>query len=164
MTNLLKRTKDTVDFVYGILSAEPGGVELHPSSLGYYESIIVRLLLKKKILKKELLRDAGRGRRYKYIWNPVAMAPTENLYQTIKNELESFNREHHKKYRGKKPCVGSQNYDAEPLKKIQPSSLFSAPSPSLDKFTSQELWDELKKRGYGIEGERLVIVKREYLN
>lgn len=31
-------------------------------------------------------------------------------------------------------------------------------------FTDQELWDELKKRGYTAEDNRLVIVKKEYLN
>lgn len=31
-------------------------------------------------------------------------------------------------------------------------------------FTSQQLWDELKKRGYRIEGDKLVYIKKEYLN
>ena len=31
-------------------------------------------------------------------------------------------------------------------------------------FTSQQLWDELKKRGYQIEGDKLVYVKKEYLS
>ena len=33
----------------------------------------------------------------------------------------------------------------------------------LDRFTAQELWDELKRRGYAIEEQRLVQVRKEYL-
>lgn len=45
----------------------------------------------------------------------------------------------------------------------EPISVSTGFSP-FDGFTDQELWDELKKRGYTIEDNRLVIVKKTYLN
>lgn len=42
-------------------------------------------------------------------------------------------------------------------------SVFTGFAP-LDGFSDQELWDELKKRGYSIEDNRLVIVKKSYLD
>lgn len=45
----------------------------------------------------------------------------------------------------------------------QPTSVFTGFEP-LDGFSDQELWDELKKRGYSIEDNRLVIVKKTYLD
>ena len=35
--------------------------------------------------------------------------------------------------------------------------------PSLDPFSDQELWDELKRRGYSADGNGLFIVKKSYL-
>lgn len=45
----------------------------------------------------------------------------------------------------------------------EPTTVFTGFAP-LDGFTDQELWDELKKRGYSIEENRLVIVKKTYLD
>lgn len=44
-----------------------------------------------------------------------------------------------------------------------PKTVFTGFGP-FDGFSDQELWDELKKRGYSIEDNRLVIVKKTYLD
>ncbi len=140
----IKFVKETIDLIYGLTSegVYVGGFKNETSRFRR----VVSILVKRGSLIKE-----GSPRYMTYRWNPVAMAPTKKFIISIASELIEENRKHQRKsYHKKKVSEG------KPL----PGDLQKA---SLDYFTIQQLWDELKRRGCSIEDNQLVLVKREVI-
>lgn len=139
----IKFVKNTVELIYGLTSdggVYRGGFKNETTRFRRIASILV---------KRGSLIKEGSQRNLTYRWNPVAMAPTKVFITSIASELVEENRRHQRKsYHKKKVAEG------KPL----PGDLQKA---SLDYFTIQQLWDELKRRGCSIEDNQLVLVKRE---
>lgn len=100
------------------------------------------------------------------------MAPTNVLYKSIMAQIrEEKKAEDSKRYQSKKQ--GGLNpvvVVADESKGIPPEVINAVIDEkkeyvtTLEGFSAQELWDELKKRGYSIENNRLVIIKKAYLD
>lgn len=147
--------KETVDFVYEYLAPHPEGIVMNAKSLGGVQRSIVTVLVSRGILQKTYVAAIGRkGVDCSYKW-VATMAPTKNLYNSITEDLRNIRR---KRKGGQKKA--EQPLEQEPAQNEPPKEYVT----TLDGFSAQELWDELKKRGYTIEDNRLVIVKKAYLD
>lgn len=159
--------KETVDFVYEYLAPHPEGIEMNARSLGLTQCRVVTILLKRGIVAKKAIRAPHRrGVVWIYKW-AATMAPTKNLYGSVTDQLRDDSRRQHQNQKR-----GKAQKPEEPIQEPQPQDTIqvSIEGPkneyvtTLDGFSAQELWDELKKRGYTIEDNRLVIVKKAYLD
>lgn len=140
----LKQTvKETIDFVYELLTTNPGGYELKPKTLGFNASRVCSTLVKRGIISKDVLSTSGKPGHtciYKWIAN---MPPTKVLYGSVTDEIKHQQSVSKKKATQKNDVVVCQNDNSD---------------SSLERFTSQELWDELKRRGATIKDGKIVIV------
>lgn len=174
---LPKTVKETVDFAYEMLIPHPDGIVFTTAKLGFNETRIFSTLVKRGIISKTPCpRKEGRGCEYKYKW-VAPMAPTKVIYGSIVEEIRSIDRAKSSsgKKSGKKaaPANADERHDEpapevvndviEDTNKVQEQA---APAKTyvtdLKGFSAQELWDELKARGFVIENDR--IVKKAYLN
>lgn len=145
-SNLLKRVKDIIDDIYVKTSAE-GGYR------GKFKDMTSRVRQIAALLRKrEILQTSGYRENIIWTWNPVAMEPTDTLYKSIAKEVSKKESEYAKNWR-----------DRQDAKKMLTESIIEESMSDMSRYSDQELWDELKRRGYSIEGNRLVIVKRDYL-
>ena len=137
----LKKVKEYVDFIYDSTLGEgmKGSFTKQTTRIMY----IAAILVKRGVLKKE-----GHVRAPIYVW-AASMAPTRALYESVAKEMVLRERDIQARYRKK----------SNPA---PPSVPAAKPCNELDRFPSQALWDELKSRGYEIEGDHLVLKK--YLN
>jgi len=160
---LLGKVKDAIDYIYELTANTP-----YRGGFSEYEKVVsdtARILVGRNIISRE--QDHTKTRRafiYKWV---ATMAPTDTLYKSVTQELRDTQRryEHNCKSRKKEQAqqdapaevVGIRTDNAEPVFKISdiPSFLKSLPA--------QDLWDELKRRGYTIEDNRLVLIKKDYL-
>ena len=153
--------KETIDFVYEYLAAHPEGIEMSAKSLGLTQCRIVSLLIKRGIVQKNAISAKGRrGCIWRYKW-------VATLYGSIVDQLrDDSRRQHQNRKRGKLQKTEAPIQEPKPQDTMQVS--VDEPKKeyvtTLDGFSAQELWDELKKRGYTIEDNRLVIVKKAYLD
>ena len=165
---LSKTVKETVDLVFELTTSNPDGYEMKAKELGNTGKLVVRILLQRGILERVRMKNKVHAFLYKWA---VASAPTKVLYGSITQELTDMIRKKNEKYNAKKkdaewkdivkeiPCGEPAQ---EPVNTIV---LTPAPTVSIfDPFSDQELWYELKRHGYFIEGERLCIVNKSYLD
>ena len=81
------------------------------------------------------------------------MSPTDNLYKVILGDIRAEKkRQNARRYQKIKNNVTPVSVSEDSTK----------PCCTIDRFSSQELWDELKRRGYSPDGDRLV--KKDYLD
>ena len=164
---LAKTVKDTIDFVFEILTSNPGGYEMSARELGTTRGQVVAILVERGIIERN---HAHNGKKSRYQW-VTAMAPTKVLYGSVTQELADRKREARKKYYEKHKSTTSVSradnvVDEEPVPALAVDTFHDGPVqvvPSLDPFSAQELWDELKRRGYSADGNGLFIVKKTYL-
>lgn len=160
----IKKVKEIVDFVYEATIVE-GGYRGGWTKYSTRFKSVVTILKKRGILKQE-----GNARYPIQRWFNPAIAPTKNLYKTIADEIALQGRKYAKRAYYKKKaniCKEEKFVKAEPsviIKEEVQKNLSPAPARGLQDFPSQELWDELKRRGYDIEGGRLVLCVKEYLD
>lgn len=154
---LAKTVKDTIDFVYEYLRPFPDGCEFSAKDTGNQGRLVVRTLLRRGIISMKKMP----GGKVHYTW-VAEMAPTKVLYQSIAAEMRDTQREKNKKYQATKAASRS----AEPVeeKAAEPVQTEAPKVNILECFSAQELWNELKARGYVIEDNRLVVVKKAYLD
>ena len=141
-SSTLKKVKEIVDFIYGVTIGEGSS-----GGWGKYSSrtqLIVKILVARGILQR-----TGPKPRPHYVW-VATMAPTATLYRSIAESTVIQERENMKKQSARK--------------KKRDKEVKEEAFVSLASFQDQELWDELKRRGYSIEGNQLVITKKEYLS
>lgn len=145
---LRKTVKETIDFVYDILSSNPEGYVLAPSSLGYYEALVCSILVNRGIISKTR-RTAHNKNHFEFVYKwEATMPPTTVLYGSVADEIRDIKSSYKKKKNAKpKP----DDNPMPPETKVE--------HPDLSSFSEQDLWDELKRRGARIIGSRLVIVK-----
>ena len=150
---LLGQVKDAIDFLFDATNKQGGfkGSVCNQSALfGKVTTILVR----RGIIDKK--RNETHKKGFSYMW-AATMHPTKTLYQSVTQELRDKQREYDLKSRAKrkpeKPSVQIVSAMIDEVVK---------PSTGLEAFPSQLLLDELKYRGFTIEGERLV--KKDYLD
>lgn len=157
--------KDTIDFVYEMLINNPDGLQISFKDYGKIEKRIVSILIKRGIITKTPISTGRRGCAWKYKWI-ATMPPTKVLYGSVVDEYRDIQRAWKSSSNEKKKdylhATTEKKEDAVvlPVVELPQEERINA----LDGFSDQELWDELKKRGYSIEDNRLVIVKKTYLD
>ena len=159
----LERTvAETIDFVYEYLRPFPDGCEFSARDTGTQGRVVVRTLLRRGIISMKKMHNG----KTRYAW-VAEMAPTKVLYQSVAAEIRDAQRETSKKYYTAKNAAKS----TEPIVDDVPEDIHTDPvqveAPKvniLECFSDQELWNELKARGYVIEDNRLVVVKKAYLD
>lgn len=170
LTPLPKTVKEFVDFIYEYLIEHPDGLAFPMKSItsSGTQKRIASILVQRGIIGKTTIPNVGKpGHSCRYRW-AATMPPTKTLYGSIVSEIRN------EKYKWPSyNCNAKKNreaVEADPMPtpttdepQEQPISVFNGFEP-LDGFSDQELWDELKKRGYTIEDNRLVIIKKAYLN
>ena len=148
--SLAKTVKETIDFVYEYLAPHPDGIVMNAKSLGGVPRSIVTILVSRGILQKTYVNAVGRrGVECSYKW-AATMSPTKTLYGSVTDELRNIRKQRKEAGKKSKQVVAQETVPKEYV-------------TTLDGFSAQELWDELKKRGYSIEDNRLVIIKKAYL-
>lgn len=170
LTPLPKTVKEFVDFIYEYLIEHPDGLAFPMKSItsSRTQKRIASILVQRGIIGRTSIPNVGKpGCTYRYRW-AATMPPTKTLYGSIVSEIRN---EQYKwpSYNGKAK-KNREVAEAEPMPtpaadvpQEPPQSVFTGLAP-LDGFSDKELWDELKKRGYSIEENRLVIVKKTYLD
>ena len=145
----IKQTvKDTIDYVYELLSTNPSGYELNVSGLGFNAACCCAILVKRGIISKERKYINGQLHViYKWVAN---MPPSKVLYGSVSDELKSEQSK-------RKRRVAPPKSNANDKESIAPA--FTPVNLSMDCFSEQELWDELKRRGATIKDGKLMIVK-----
>ena len=172
---LAKTVKDTIDFVFEILTSNPGGYEMSARELGQAGRKVVAILVERGILERN---HACNGKKSRYQW-VAAMAPTKVLYGSVTQELADWNREEKKRWYDKKRAKRSVSMadgvveeavqkavDEDPSEKAQAEGgeTFEPEDQSgreyidpLDAYTIEELWRAIKRRGGYIDGGQLAF-------
>ena len=146
-----EETKRIIDYIYTVTSNDyPHGSWTNES---YNVRRIVTILIKRGVL---INIGDNKYKRTAYKWNPTAMEPNETFYKSIAQEIANTERSYRLKKMGDKTRAKT-----EPSKPTLSETATAVKSKIVD-FTAQELWNELKRRGYAIESERLVC--RTYLD
>ena len=167
----LGRIKDAVDLVYLLVTDAPDGYKDGFSTYNFLVKRVVSVLVGRKILHRE---DAGcnrkSGRCFIYKWTSN-MAPTDHLYKVVMGDVRAKKRsENQKRYRNADKPNGLTPVSVviEEAKEIPAPVIEQVLEAKkqyvvdLKRVPDQELWDELKRRGYSAEDSRLV--KKEYLD
>lgn len=148
--------KYNVDYLYELTK---DGYEGTISSLGHREQVFFGILRKRNVITRNNTgKKNGNSNLYLYKWN-CSIGPTNLFYNNVLdwyridymkcNEKEKAER----KMKKESALVVNNPADKETIRKA-----------TLKDYRAQELWDELKSRGYTIEENRLVKITTEYLN
>ncbi len=153
----LGRVKEAVDFIYCLVNEEPDGYSAGFATCDMIVKRVVSVLVRRGALCRENAGANGnKGRGFIYKWGSN-MAPTNNLYKVVMGELQEKKKAENDRRNRKR------NQAAQTPAHIDVPATPKEYVTALDGFSAQELWDELKKRGYSIEDNRLVIIKKAYL-
>ena len=160
------QVKETIDFVFELLSSNPDGCEMKASDLGFVGGMVVKILVGRGIVERTRMKNRYHSFLYKWV---ATSAPTKVLYGSVAQELADREHNRYKKhYTPKRQPADTDPDKQEAVDVIDTTVVEPEPEPvyatPLDGFSTQELWDEIKRRGFFIEGERLCIVKKAYLD
>lgn len=169
----LNRVKEKVDFIYGITN----GVDYKEGFHIFKDRFLgecVTALVKRGILSKTAFYGGGSiGRKYTFRWI-ATMEPTEILYINIYKDIDKAHKAKQerwklakRKQRQKEEMLKlGQSYNEKDCKeeasreereKKQITNIVT-----LNDFSDEQLWKELKDRGYIVEDNR--IVRKQYLD
>lgn len=139
-----EETKRIIDYIYTVTSNDyPHGAWTNES---YNVKRIVTILIKRGVL---IYVGKSKKRGVSYQWNQGAMAPTETFYKSIAQEIANTERSYRLKKMGDKTQAKT-----EPSNPALSETATAIKSKIVD-FTAQELWNELKRRGYFIDGNKI---------
>jgi hypothetical protein len=153
---LPQRVKEVTDFVYEYLAQQNDFVQLNArGTLGSHGAAILSNLIKRGIVEKKTVPNNGkRGHACAYKW-VATMAPTKTLYGSITDQLRDEKKNRKKPKKSTSPAVNVVGMETITLPDYH---------LELSAIPDQELWDELKRRGYFIVNNQLAISRLEYLN
>lgn len=169
----LNRVKEKVDFIYGITN----GVDYKEGFHIFKDRFLgecVTALVKRGILSKTAFYGGGSfGRKYTFRWI-ATMEPTEILYINIYKDIDEAHKAKQERWklakrrqRQKEEMLKmEQSYKEEDCKKEvsqeEQEEKQITNIVTLNDFSDEQLWKELKDRGYTVEDNR--IVRKQYLN
>lgn len=169
----LNRVKEKVDFIYGITN----GVDYKEGFHIFKDRFLgecVTALVKRGILSKTAFYGGGSiGRKYTFRWI-ATMEPTEILYINIYKDIDEAHKAKQERWklakrrqRQKEEMLKlGQSYKGEDCKKEASQEEQEEKQitniMTLNDFSDEQLWKELKNRGYIIEDNR--IVRKQYLD
>ena len=169
----LNRVKEKVDFIYGITN----GVDYKEGFHIFKDRFLgecVTALVKRGILSKTAFYGGGSiGRKYTFRWI-ATMEPTESLYINIYKDIDKAHKAKQerwklakRKQRQKEEMLKlGQSYNEEGCKEEASQEEQEEKQitniVTLNDFSDEQLWKELKDRGYIVEDNR--IVRKQYLD
>lgn len=149
---LAKTVKETVDYVFNYLYPFPDGVVFTSKGLGYNEKRVCKILCERGIITREQVMGVS-GKQLRYKW-AADMAPTSILYGSIADEIRDMDAKRTQKQNKKRKEKRALGKEAV-VEKLPDVPECEDLGPFVG-VSSQELWNELKARGYYIEDNRLV--------
>lgn len=170
----LNKVKEKVDFIYSITN----GVEYKDGFKVLNDRFLeecVTALVKRCILQKTRYYMKGEsGVHYIFTWI-ASMAPTETLYINIYKDIDRAHKAKQERWKLAKRAQRQREKEAgEEIKTKELNNSFVVPClgqveqnvkcKELSDYTPQELWNELRARGYQIEGDRIVFIQKTYLD
>jgi len=170
----LNRVKEKVDFIYGITN----GVDYKEGFHIFKDRFLgecVTALVKRGILSKTAFYGGGSiGRKYTFRWI-ATMEPTETLYINIYKDIDRAHKAKQERWKIAKRAQRQREKEAgEEIKTKELNNSFVVPClgqveqnvkcKELSDYTPQELWNELRARGYQIEENRIVFIQKTYLD
>lgn len=145
-----RRVKDRVDYIYELLKECPTGYTGGFATSDNLTRRVKQALVSRKVVLQQ--RDQSLPRMcYSYTWNSD-MAPTTTLYRSIVEDVRkmiSYDNNKRPVQHPKYPMVANTS-------KVESRM----DDNILSKFTAQELWDELKRRGARVVDGELVIIQK----
>lgn len=150
--------KYNVDYLYELTK---DGYEGTVASLGQREQVFFGVLRKRNVITREnLKKKEGKSNISLYKWN-CSMAPTNLFYNNVLDWYridymkcnEKVKAERKMKKEESTPAVVNNLADKETLRKA-----------TLKDYSSQELMNELRSRGYDIVDNKMVRIIKEYLD
>jgi len=162
----LKFVKETIETIYDLTQEEYHGC-MKQYGKRFREIATV-------LIKRGSLLNTGNRRHPVYKWNPIAMKPTKVFFASVADELVTYERGIKARYNEKKkstvsePEIAADNVTETFFDGIA-DVLHDNPLPEMndvprliESFTDEDLWEELKRRGYQVEDGELVkhIIKR----
>lgn len=164
--NFPKRVQDSIDFIYSLTKENVFKESWKTFNNRLLDECVAELVKLGALQKTKYWIDGSPGRRFMFKWNST-MAPTKVLYKNVLDRIREQHRKKNDKFRnGNKQEKMEQNIEINKdnamdhtVEKIQEKHIVE--TCNLKDFTAQQLWEELKERGYVIEEGR--IVRKEYL-
>jgi len=183
--DFLNKIKEKVDFLYSLTFNN----EFKESFEKFNDRLLdeVRAVMVKRniILKNNYYPGQAMGRKCSFTWNPTAPEPTKTLYSSIAKEISRQHKEKAERY-----AEGKLKKAPDYLKKVEVAPVEANEHPiqivkdvkkwfkdveenaqlsyqerlQLSMISDQELWDELKSRGYEISDGKLAKVVKTYLD
>lgn len=151
--------KETIDFVFELLAPHQDGVTMKTTDFGFYGQMVVKILASRRIIERK--KCSNNSYKYKWVANHN---PTPVLYGSITDEIRDITTRRSKAQEARKKEKRAA-LRKEPAPVAQPSVVTVREYVTdLDGFSAQELWDELKKRGYSIDNGGLYVTKKAYLD
>lgn len=141
----IQTVKEKIDVLYEVTK---GGYTGSISSFKDFTlSKVASELIKRGVIRKQRVEGTV---GYHYDWVATS-EPTPTFYKNVAEAIQKHQHEIDKARRE------NEKKDAAVTAKTKENG-------SLSDYTIQALWDELKKRGVQIEGDRLVVIEKTYLN
>ena len=100
------------------------------------------------LIEESLIANYGSKESPAYSWGNTPL--TESVYHRVYKRIREINKKYY---------MNTKKQQEEP---VAAPELATIPIPTIESFTDQALWDELKKRGYAIVDNE--ICKTVYLN
>lgn len=145
-TTYYKRLCDLVDDIHKRTS---GSVPLNQGFCSVNKTDLYRKCAL-ALIEEKLLSNYGTKDKPSYSWGNTPL--TESVYHRVYMRIREINKKYSMNANAKKQ-------KEEPEAKVKWATI---PVPTIESFTDQALWDELKKRGYSIMDNGLC--KTIYLN
>jgi len=148
----LKKIKEAIETIYELTQEEyRGGFK----PLGYNCSRVATVLVKRGSLIK-----TGDKKHAVYNWNPIAMKPNKLFITSVAEEIFGKKRAAQREYQRNHKRVTVKNTDMEHIvaqEREQQTAGVVLDNPTIQNYSIEELWAEIKRRGVIIEDNRLAL-------
>lgn len=145
-TEFLKKVKNAIELIYEITQEEYHG--------GFKnEKTLIRKVATAMVKKGSVIKTGDR-RSATYKWNPIAMKPTNLFIATIAEEIVEQRRKKWNNWNKKKDnqqIINEMNNNDNEKK----DACMVVETPSIEKYTIEELWYEIKRKGGYIKDNKL---------
>lgn len=164
--NFPKRVQDSIDFIYSLTKDNVFKESWKTFNNRLLDECVAELVKLGALQKTKYWIDGSPGRRFMFKWNST-MAPTKVLYKNVLDRIREQHRKKNDKFRNRSKQetleqsieISTNTTMDHTVEKTEEKHVVK--TCSLEDFTAQQLWQELKERGYVIEDGR--IVRKEYL-
>ena len=149
-SSTVKMVKEIVDELYGLTVGDGFRGSFSKTKTRY--RTVLRMLVRRGVIVRE-----GHPKEPTYRW-AASLAPNNTLYKNIANDTVNYERGIATRSNTKKRAL----FTAPPAR-TEGTEVYEpkfSEKRSIHFFSDEELWGELKRRGYRIEDGKLVLVKR----